>query len=119
KNSKITFGAVNNLKGYSKYNLGGRTLLIAPKSDGWFSIDSIDISGVTGATLMIGYQKAVQFGYDFEIRLDKADGKVLGVASLLPPAAKGKQAINFQPVNVKLEGVTDNKMHNLYIISKP
>jgi hypothetical protein len=117
KNSKITFGSVNKFKGYSKFNLNGSIYLIPPKGDGWFSIDSIDISGVSSAELSIGYQKNVQYGYDFEIRLDKPDGKILGVASMPPSDAKG--LVNLKSVKFNWNAVTDNKMHNLYIISKP
>ncbi|MEO6456594.1 MAG: PKD domain-containing protein, partial [Ginsengibacter sp.] len=117
KNSKIVFNRVNQLKGFTKDLIKGTAFLIAPKSEGWFSIDTIDISGVTAAELSIGYQKDVEYGYDFEIRLDKADGKILGVASLLPSVAKGDA--NFKSVKFKWDAVTDNKMHNLYIISKP
>ncbi len=117
RNSKITFGSVNNLKGYSKYNVAGNTYLVAPKSEGWFSIDTIDIAGITGATLSVGSQKPVEYGYDFEIRLDKPDGKLLGVGTL--PASGATKGINVKTVSFKWDNVADDKMHNLYIISKP
>jgi cytochrome c len=45
------------MKGFFKGNFNGRTFMLAPKSEGWFSIDTIDIAGITGATLSVGYQK--------------------------------------------------------------
>jgi cytochrome c len=117
KNSKLTFSSVNKLKGFKKANVNDSAFLIPPKGDGWFSIDTIDISGVSGAALFIVYQKPVEYGYDFEIRLDNPDGKILGVASLLPSPAKGP--VNYKSVKFNWNAVTDNKMHNLYIISKP
>lgn len=119
KNSKITFGPVNKLNGYSKYNFNGTTYLIAPKNNGWFAVDSIDISGVTAAVLLAGSQKPVVYGYDFEIRLDQPDGKLLGSGSVMPQPPVAKAPVSFQSVKIKLDEVKDSKMHNLYVVSKP
>ncbi|MEO6329429.1 MAG: ThuA domain-containing protein [Ginsengibacter sp.] len=115
KNSKIAFRGVNNLKGFTKARTTG--FLTTPKAEGWFSVDSIDLSGVSGAALSFNYKNAILYGYDFEIRLDKPDGKVLGVASIPPLPAR--EPVIVQSLKFKWDAITDNKIHNLYLISKP
>jgi glucose/arabinose dehydrogenase/cytochrome c551/c552 len=116
RNSKITPGRIRNLKEYKNENFEGKRHLVAPRGSGWFSIDSVDLSGITGAQLMIGSSAPPQFGYVFEVRLDTPDGSKLGELTLpAGNAAGGKQekvfTINWQPV-------ADGKFHSLYFVSK-
>jgi hypothetical protein len=60
------------------------------------------------------WQDAPKFGFDFEVRLDAADGKVIGTGSLLPPPPKTQ----FGMVNIKTESITDGKFHTIYISCK-
>jgi len=85
-----------------------------PLQQGWFALDSIDLTGVTGTTLMLGWQFPPKYGFDFEIRLDAPDGKLLGKGALAPPAGKQNNAM----VNIKLEPVTGSGYHTVYIVSK-
>ena len=50
-----------------------------------------------------------------EVRLDSADGKLLGAGNV-PVAPKGQQ---FGLANIKLEPVADGKFHTLFIVYKP
>lgn len=116
KNSKLFFGGVNNMKGFTKEVKNDTSFLIAPKSEGWFSIDTIDLSGISSAKLSIVYKTQLKYGFDFEIRLDKPDGKILGSAVLLPSSSIDTF------INLKINWnnkVTDSKMHNIYVICKP
>ena len=89
--------------------------MVLPKAEGWFALDSIDLTGVGSANLMAGWQTPPEYGFAFEIRLDAPDGKSLGSAALNPPG-KGQQ---FTIVHVPLQGVTDGQYHTLYVLSKP
>ena len=90
--------------------------MVMPKEEGWFSLDSIDLTDVKSANIMMGWQDAPVYGYDFEIRLDAPDGKSLGKGSLLPPQNKStRQGI----AHIALQPVDDKQFHTLYIIAKP
>ena len=95
-----------------KYN--GTNILIFPPDEGWFAIDSIDLTGVRSLNLIAGWQTPPTKGFSFEIRLDKPDGSVLGQGKL-PPPAKGQQ---YGIVNMQVKGVPDNNFHSLYFIYK-
>jgi hypothetical protein len=66
--------------------------------------------------MMVGWQAPPKYGFDFEIRLDAPNGKMLGIGSLTPPANKKQQ---FGMVPVKLQPVADGQYHTIYVISKP
>ncbi len=112
----VMFGGGEKMQGYSIVNFNGVNYMLAPKEEGWFRLENIDLSGVSSANIIAGWESPPQFGYDFEIRMDAPDGKVLGKGSLLPPANKNSQQ---GMAHLNLEVTTDNKFHNLYIISKP
>ena len=120
RNNKLLFNGVKTMKGYSKMNFNGIANLITPKAAGSFTIEEIDLSGITGVSLTLGWIEPAVSGYTFEIRLDDQNGKVLGQLNLPGGGAKGSSG---KPVtttiNAKLEPVTDGKMHKLVISSKP
>jgi hypothetical protein len=95
-----------------KYN--GTNILIFPPAEGWFAIDSIDLTGVRSINLIAGWQTPPTKGFSFEIRLDKPDGSLLGQGKL-PPPAKGQQ---YGIVNMQMKGITDTNFHSLYFIYK-
>jgi cytochrome c len=121
RNSKMSFGRVRNMGGYTKFSINGMNMMVVPKANGWFSIDDIDLTDITAATVGVGWQKAPQSGYNFELRLDSQDGKKLGEFEV---KGGGESATEKKPsitstINVKLEPVNDGKMHKLFIVSKP
>ncbi|HUR11505.1 MAG TPA: ThuA domain-containing protein [Flavitalea sp.] len=126
-NSKMNFRRVKTMNGYAGMSVNGMNLMVAPKTEGWFAIDSIDLTSVSGATIQVMYQQAPEFGFTFELRLDASDGKKIGEASLAgTPLPKGKEnkpvnpdAIGAKFLNFTFTPVTDGKKHNLYVVSKP
>jgi cytochrome c551/c552 len=116
RNSKITFSQVSKMKDYTTAEIDGNTYLVPPKGEGWFTIDSIDLSGIKAAELMAGSTQPVKYGYDFELRLDAPDGKIIGTSSVV--STPSKNSANSTLAKFNLEPVTDNKIHNLYIVSK-
>ena len=113
----VLFNHVKNTKEYGVYNMNGTNLMIPPKGEGWFSLDSLDLTGVKSATLVIGYQGGVEYGYHFEVRLDAADGKKVAEGNL-GPQPKSKNPINMTAVPFKLDLPNDGKPHSLFIVSK-
>lgn len=118
-NSKMGFDQVTNMKGYATYNMEGRRMMLSPKEEGYFSIDSIDLTGINAAIVTVGWQTPPVSGYSFEIRLDKPDGMKLG-QFVIPGAGKSNgEAVSFKPINVNLSAVQDGKMHDVFIVSRP
>lgn len=116
RNSKLNPGRIRKMKDFKNENFEGKRHLVVPKGNGWFSIDSSDLSGINGIELMITSQAPVQFGYTFEVHLDTPDGNKIGELVLpVSNAASGKQEKAFK---ISLQPVTDGKFHNLYIVSK-
>lgn len=116
----MNFKEARNLKDYSSVNFNGKRLMITPKGTGSFSLDNIDLTGISAAELTVGWQAPPQFGYTFELHLDAPDGKKIGEAVLEGTGeAKANQTRGGTQLKLDLEPVTDGKLHNLYIVSKP
>ncbi len=120
RSTTLNFKGVKNVEAYSSIDMNGRTIMITPKSEGHFSIDSIDLTGVSAATATVGWQAPPSHGYVFEIRLDGASGTKLG-QFVIPGrgASKPNETPSFTQINFSLQPVTDGKFHNLYIVSRP
>jgi cytochrome c len=114
--STVMFTGTEKADGFTPYSYNGSYVMVLPKAKGWFAVDHIDLTDVNSVGLMIGWQSPPKFGYNFEIRIDAPDGKLIGTGSLTPPANTKQQ---FVSVPVKLQPVTDGQFHTVYIISAP
>jgi cytochrome c551/c552 len=114
--STVMFTGKEKADGFTPYSYNGSYIMVLPKAQGWFAVDSIDLTGVISVGMMLGWQAPPKYGYDFELRSDAPDGKVLGTGSLTPPADKKQQ---FGSVAIKMQPVTDGQYHTIYIVSKP
>ena len=110
----VMFTGKEKMNGYVTYNLNDANLMVVPLESAWFALDSLDLTGVGSATMMLGWQAVPKYGFDFEIHLDAADGKLLGKGTLMPPAPKQQGGM----VNIKMQPVADGKFHTIYIVSK-
>ena len=121
RSSKLTFGAVTRMEGYSAVSLNGMRYMVVPADkQGWFSIDSVDLGGVSGAELVARWQGddgAPKAGYIFELRLGAPDGQKLAEAVLDGTAVKDKQ--NSALLKFNFDVISGDKKQNLYIISSP
>jgi hypothetical protein len=112
----VKFGGEEKMKGFTITKFNDANYMVLPKEEGWFSLDSFDLTGVKSANIMMGWEDALVYGYDFEIRLDAPDGKSLGKGSLLPPKNKSSQQ---GMAHVVLQSLPDNQFHTLYVMAKP
>jgi hypothetical protein len=112
----VMFKGTEKMDGFVPYSYNGSYIMVLPKAQGWFAVDGIDLTGVNSVGMMVGWQDPPKYGYDFELRLDAPDGKVLGTGSLMPPQNKKQQ---FVPVAIKLQPVSDGQVHTIYVVSKP
>lgn len=118
RNNKLGFFRTSNLKGYTTLDYNGMRLMLVPAAPGSFSIDNIDLTGVTEVILSAGWQKSPDFGFNFELRLDAPDGKKIGEGSV-PGGIPNKGPMGGTVMQMKIEPVTDGKMHSIYIVSTP
>jgi len=122
KNSKMTFDEAQHLQGFSKVTFNGNTYLLIPANTGSFSIDGIDLSGISDATITMGWQKPPVSGYTFELHLDSPQGEKIGEFTFAGKDENPKPGEKIQPQFAKLNStispVKDGKMHNLYVVSK-
>jgi cytochrome c len=120
--AKITFEGVTKMEAFSKGTFGGVTYLLVPQTTGWFSIDSIDLTGVSRASLIMGWQVPPSTGYTFEIHSDAPGGNKIGEFSYTPKPgnanAKPGKALPMAVLTSPLTRINDGKLHNIYIVSK-
>lgn len=113
--NNYAFTGKEKMQGFTVFTYNGMNIMILPKGDGSFGIDSIDLSGVHSLNITSMWQDAPDFGFDFEARLDAADGKLLGKGSMSVPQKTQKSGM----AHVAIEAVTDGKFHSIYILYKP
>ncbi|MFL5773552.1 MAG: PQQ-dependent sugar dehydrogenase, partial [Flavisolibacter sp.] len=122
RNSKMTFEDVKNLQGFTSYNTDGKQVMVVPANSGWFRIDSIDLSGITGASLQLEWVKTPASDHTFELHLDSENGPLLSEFLFKP----GKQNVvtnsdkksQSEIISGSMQKVDDGKFHNIYIVAR-
>jgi len=118
----MDFSGITNLKDYTKIeDDDDRIVGVIPNEEAYFSIDSIDLTGIKAVEFLYGAQAAPSLGYTFEIRLDSQNGQLLGKGSLgsITGEKKKEETIVSGKTSVSLTPITDGKFHNLYVITRP
>ena len=77
----------------------------------WFSVDSIDLTGISSFVINAEWEKQPASVYHFDIRLDSASGRQIGKGKLIQSAGKTPS----KEAKYLLEPVTDKKFHDLFI----
>jgi cytochrome c len=113
--SKISFTGKESVQGFRPFKYNSNNVLILPEKEGWFALDSIDLTDVRSVDMMTGWQQAPSVGFNFEVRLDTPAGKLLGKGRM--PVPKKDQRTG--SAHVGLRPVTDGKFHTVYFIYKP
>src|SRR5690606_3268852 len=76
--SVVPVAGDEHVKGFSHVKANNANVLLLPKEEGWFAVDSIDLTGVRRAEIQTGWQTAPTSAVAFEVRLDAPGGKLLG-----------------------------------------
>ncbi len=108
--SAMTFTGTEKKEGFMQMKFNGTEVLIFPTDSGWFALENIDLTGVSSAMLMAGWQGDLAFGLTFEVHIDAPDGPVIGKGSM-PKPPKGQPG---GAIFVPLKPVTDGQQHELY-----
>ena len=111
----MSFTGKEKVSAFTIANFNGANYMVISAQPGWFALEGIDLTGVGAINLMAGWLSAPQVGIDFEVRLDKEDGKSIGKASLLPPSDKKAQG---GMIHINLSPVSDAVLHRIYILAK-
>jgi cytochrome c551/c552 len=105
------FTGKENKAGFQTANKNNINYLRLNNSNGWFAVDSIDLSGIVSIRVTADLEKQSLSGFNFEIRLDSSSGKLLGKGYL--PASGGK--VLSAEANCAISPVTDGKFHSVYL----
>ena len=120
RSSMVSVSSARNLNKFAIQSFGGMQFFMVPKEEASFSLDSIDLTGISGVELMLTSNSSPKYGYVFEFRLDGLNGRKIGEGTL-PAGAKftaGQGGYGRTSITANLEPVTDGKHHNLYVVSK-
>lgn len=110
-----SFRETDEVKGFQAGSQSGITFLRFPDSTGWFAVDSLDLTEVRSVTIAHRWRNPPEFGFSYEVRLDAADGKILGNGNYIPTGNNP----NSGDVRITLPAINDNRLHKLYFIYKP
>jgi cytochrome c551/c552 len=113
--SQVSFTGEEKTQGFVNFTFNNNNVLILPAAEGWFAVDSIDLTDVRSIDIVTGWQEAPLTGFDFEVRLDAPAGKLLGKGKM-PTPKKGQPT---GTAKVSISPVTDKKFHSVYVIYKP
>ena len=114
RSNTVTFTGKEKREGFGTYKLNGTTILLFPTGQGWFALDSIDMTGVQSLAISAMWQTPGKSGIDYEVHLDAPDGKLIGKGTMPTPKKDDKMGVAKVPV----EAVTDGKFHSIYITCK-
>ena len=109
--STLSFSPKLRKEGIADINFNGMDLLLLSGNEGWFSLDEIDLSGVSSINLTVGWQAPPAVGYDFEVRLDNPSGELAGKGSLNVPLSGQGTLVNL-PLQKAYSG--KRNIHILY-----
>lgn len=113
--SHVVVAGTEMVKGFKHVKFNNNNLLILPENEGWFALDSIDLTDVRSVSVITGWQQPPSTPLNFEVRLDAPAGKLLGKARMPVPAKDQKNG----SVRIPINAVNDGKYHRIYFIYTP
>jgi hypothetical protein len=117
RSNTVYFSGLEKLKGFVPFKYNGMNIMVFPSGEGYFSSDSVDLSGVHSVKLVCGWQAAPTKPVEFEAHLDSPDGKLLGKGSAVSISQKGKALAGGTAV-ISLAAVTDGRLHSVFLLYK-
>ncbi len=119
RNNTIDLGNAVNLEGYSSMSFGGMNLLMVPKTEAYFAINNVDLTGVGAIMLMTTSREPMTEDMVFEFHLDSPTGpKVAEGIFTQGKVAPSEQGMFMKPFVVPVSADSDGKLHTLYVTSK-
>ncbi len=109
----VTFPEKTKTEGMQAVQFNGMDLQLLTAAEGGLLLEEIDLTGVQSVMMTLGWQEAPKAGYDFEIRLDDANGPVIASGSMSQPQPTQPGGAAILSLNEKTTGKKD-----LYITYK-
>ena len=113
--STVPFTPTTKNQGMMAIAFNGMDLLIVPPTECWFALEGIDLTGVKSVALGVGWQAPPPTGLDFEMRLNAADGTLIGSGTMPKPVAGQPGGI----VPIRLNTTINETAKEIYFIYKP
>ncbi len=114
RSNTLGFTGKESSSGFTPFAFNGNNILMYPATTGWFALEDIDLTGVKSITVINGWQEAPQATFDYEVKLDSPEGAVVGTGSMAEPKKGSTNGIAM----IKLQPVTDGKLHKVYFVFK-
>ena len=115
RSSHMGFSENTTQNGMMAVKFGGMDLLLLPPESCWFLLEDIDLTGISMAAIMVGWQDLPTSSIDFEMRLNSPEGPVLG-SGRMPKPGKGQMG---GMVPIKMSQILTEKAEALYFVHKP
>ena len=112
--STVPFTPTTKTQGMAPVAFNGMDLLVVPPQESWFILENIDLTGVKSCIIAAGWQAPPKTGLDFEMRLNAADGKLIGTGSMPKPVAG-------QPggaIPIRMNATVNEKVDKIYFVYK-
>ena len=118
RNSNVIPGTTTHFSGAQIITYQNMPVVALTANDSWFALDSIDLSGITKATMNLGWQDVLTGNNAIEWHLDSPDGKLLVNYNIESSKPDSKAPVTNKTATLNLPPVTDGKLHTLYIVKK-
>lgn len=115
KSSTTSFSDKIKHQGMIPITFNNMDLFLLPPAESWFVLEKLDLTGIKGANLIIGWQQPPATSLDFEMRLGAPDGTLIGSGTMPKPVPgqEGGMAVLRLKEDYKL------KDQEVYFIYKP
>ena len=113
--STVFFSENTQSDGMLAVTFDGMNLLLLPPTESWFTLDPLDLSGITAASITVGWQGTMEASLDFEMRLGSPDGKIIGSGTMPKPTVAQERGQAYLSMNEKI----DKSDQEVYFVYKP
>ena len=115
KSSSLSFSEQIKHEGMMPITFNNMDLFLLPPTECWFALEDLDLSGVRGANLMVGWQQPPATGLYFEMRLNAPDGPLIGSGEMPKPVGGQEGGL----VALRMNKPYELKGQEVYFVYKP
>ena len=85
KSSTTSFSEQIKHEGMIPITYDNMDLFLLPPAECWFALENLDLTGIKGANLIVGWQQPPESALKFEMRLGSPDGTLIGSGTMPKP----------------------------------
>ncbi len=113
--NEVPFSEKQEMKGFDDFYFNSILYLIVPQDEGWFAMDSIDLTGVRSISAVVAWQNITPAAFELEVRQGAPGGQLIGKGTLSIPNKNERRGT----IRIPIEAINDSKYHKLYFVYKP